>query len=79
MEQVTHVDSTALLDDAGLPTTATWDVGDLSLTMEPVAFSPVLLEADDGRVSRFPRAWCRFTAADGRQGHGWTEWNQPQP
>jgi hypothetical protein len=47
--------------------------------MEPVAFSPVLLEADDGRVSRFPRAWCRFTAADGRQGHGWTEWNQPQP
>ncbi len=61
----------------GLPESARWQVGDLALTVEPVAFSPVLLTAPDGRTSRFPRAWCRFTADDGRTGHGWTEWNQP--
>ena len=32
-----------------------------------------LLEAPDGRVSRFPRSLCRFEAADGRSGFGWTE------
>ena len=68
----------AELDPDGLPTTATWQLGDLDLAIEPVAFSPVLLTADDGRLSRFPRAWCRFTAADGRTGQGWTEWNQPE-
>ena len=78
MHGVATVDSTATLDPEGLPTSATWRVGDLELAIEPIAFSPVLLTADDGRVSRFPRAWCRFTAADGRTGQGWTEWNQPQ-
>ncbi|MCU1355142.1 MAG: hypothetical protein JWM89_560 [Acidimicrobiales bacterium] len=63
----------------GLPTTSRWHVGDLQMTVTPIAFSPVLLSSDDGRVSRFPRAWCRFDADDGRSGHGWTEWNQPQP
>jgi hypothetical protein len=45
--------------------------------VEPVAFAPVGLSASDGRYSRFPRAWCRFTAVDGRTGHGWVEWNLP--
>ena len=48
------------------------------LTIDPVAFSPVLLVDPAGRVSRFPRALCRYRAADGRAGVGWTEWNQPQ-
>jgi len=61
----------------GLPRSASWQVGDLELAVEPVAFSPVLLTAPDGRTSRFPRAWTHFTASDGRTGHGWTEWNQP--
>jgi hypothetical protein len=52
---------------------------DLDLTVVPLAHAPVLLEATDGRVSRFPRSLCRFDAADGRRGYGWTEWNQPQP
>jgi hypothetical protein len=78
MEAVTSVASSAELDGDGLPTTAAWQVGGLDLAIEPVAFSPVLLAAPDGRTSRFPRAWCRFTAPDGRTGHGWTEWNQPQ-
>jgi len=67
------------LDHEGLPTAGTWTLGELDLQVDPVAFSPVLLTAPDGRLSRFPRAWCRFTAADGRIGEGWTEWNQPQP
>ena len=45
----------------------------------PVGHAPVLLEATDGRVSRFPRSLCRFDAADGRSGYGWTEWNQLPP
>lgn len=67
------------LGDHGLPVSAHWQIADLDLQVVPVAFSPVLLTADDGRVSRFPRAWTRFVASDGRTGHGWTEWNQPQP
>jgi hypothetical protein len=43
----------------------------------PLAFAPVAMTSPDGRVSRFPRALCRFTADDGRSGYGWTEWNQP--
>ena len=81
MVGVDRVGSAATLGRDGLPDAATWRVGDLSVDIEPVAFSPVGLVAPPelgGRVSRFPRAWCRFRAADGRQGHGWTEWNQPQ-
>ena len=32
----------------------------------------------EDKVDRFPRALCRVTAADGRPGWAWTEWNQPQ-
>lgn len=38
--------------------------------------APVLLTAEDGRVSQFPRAWARVTTADGRSGVGWLEWNR---
>jgi hypothetical protein len=62
----------------GLPTKATMELGPLSLEVEPLGFAPVLLTSDDGRVSRFPRAMCRFTTPDGRTGTGWTEWNQLQ-
>lgn len=79
MRGIDTVANVADLDGDGLPVAATWTLGDLELRIDPVAFSPVRLDAPDGRVSRFPRAWCRFTASDGRTGHGWTEWNQPQP
>ncbi len=72
-----EVARTQVLGREGLPESGTWRIADLDLRLEPVAFAPVLLTADDGRVSRFPRAWCRYEAADGRVGHGWTEWNQP--
>jgi hypothetical protein len=78
-EQIACCDAAEELGPHGFPVAASATVGDLELSIEPVAFSPVLLSADDGRTSRFPRALCRFTEADGRTGVGWTEWNQPQP
>jgi len=62
-----------------MPTADVVEVGGLRLEVTPVAFAPVLLEDGTGRVSRFPRALCRFRdPATGRRGAGWTEWNQPQ-
>lgn len=52
---------------------------DLELTATPVALAPIRLDAPDGRWGRFPRGLCRFDAADGRSGYGWTEWNRPAP
>ena len=52
--------------------------GGLDLVIDPVASAPLVLTADDGRVSRFPRGQVRFTAGDGRTGTGWIEWNQPE-
>src|SRR5205823_155516 len=62
--------------DEGLPVVARMRLHDLDLTVVPLAHAPVLLEAADGRVSRFPRSLCRFDTTDGRRGYGWTEWNQ---
>jgi hypothetical protein len=76
-EQIDRCEASEELDAEGLPVTASVTCGDLELAIEPVAFSPVLL-VDEGSVSRFPRALCRFTEADGRTGVGWTEWNQPE-
>lgn len=62
----------------GFPEPGGATIGPLALSIEPVAFAPVLLRAPDGRVAHFPRALCRFTeTASGRSGVGWTEWNQP--
>ncbi len=70
------VHATEELGAAGFPTAATVDIGGLALTMEPLAFGPAWL-THGAQQDRFPRAMCRFTAADGRTGLGWTEWNQP--
>jgi hypothetical protein len=50
---------------------------DLDLTATPLLLAPIRLDAPDGRIGRFPRGLCRFDAADGRKGYGWTEWNRP--
>jgi len=60
-----------------LPISAAMELADLRLSVTPTSHAPVLLEAPDGRVSRFPRALCRFESPDGRSGFGWTEWCQP--
>jgi hypothetical protein len=61
----------------GFPGPTAMPLHDLELTATPLLFAPIRLEAPDGRTGRFPRALCRFGAADGRSGYGWTEWNQP--
>ncbi len=63
----------------GMPTAARVeaDPGGLILDVTPRAYGPLVLRADDGRVSRFPRAQVDLVAADGRTGSGWIEWNQP--
>jgi len=71
------VHATENLGPDDFPTDGSIAIGDLALDVEPIAFAPALL-AWEGRVSRFPRALCAFTAGD-RRGLGWTEWNQPAP
>jgi hypothetical protein len=75
------LDVTEELGVEGMPTAARARIepGGLELTIEPVAYAPLVLTASDGRVSRFPRGQVRFTASDGRHGTGWIEWNQPEP
>jgi hypothetical protein len=78
LEPIHHSFATEEVDASGFPVTGRIEVGDLHLDLRPLHFSPVLLVDPDGRVSRFPRALCRFIAIDGREGLGWIEWNQPQ-
>jgi hypothetical protein len=78
--QLTPVESGMVTEDDGghgFPTTASVLHDDLVVDIDPIAFGPILLTSPDGRVGRFPRAAARFTAADGRSGLGWIEWNQP--
>jgi hypothetical protein len=67
------------LGDEALPSSATMQLDGLQLSVTPTGHAPVLLEAPDGRVSRFPRSLCRFEETGGarRAGWGWTEWCQP--
>jgi hypothetical protein len=81
-QQIDRCTAEEVLGDHGFPTGGRIVCGDLDMEVHPVAFSPVHLVDDDGtmvRHARFPRALCRFEAADGRSGVGWTEWNQPSP
>lgn len=76
-EDVTTLTLDTTLGVEDLIEDATLRFAELELSVEPVAWSPVLLVAPDGREDRFPRALCRFRSADGRRGAGWIEFNQP--
>lgn len=80
VRSVSSLEVDEVLGGEGLPVSGTARVepGGLDLRIEPLAFGPVVLEAPDGRLSRFPRAVARFSAGDGRSGLGWIEWNQPE-
>jgi hypothetical protein len=80
VSEIKSVVATAEVADSGLVTRAKIVSGpdELELDVEPVAFGALRLEAPDGRLSLFPRAMCRITAADGRTGTGWVEWNRVQ-
>jgi len=73
------LDVTEELGAEGMPTSARVHIepGGIDLVIEPVAYAPLVLTADDGRISRFPRGQVRITTGDGRSGTGWIEWNQP--
>jgi hypothetical protein len=77
LELVTAFDARPELGAEAIPTSAALDVGDLAISVEPLAWSPVLLTSPDGRDARFPRAMARIRVADGRTGMGWIEFNQP--
>lgn len=61
----------------GTPARSHAEFAGTPVVVMPRAFAPVGLVSPDGREARFPRALCTFRAADGRTGHGWTEWHQP--
>jgi hypothetical protein len=71
------VENRVTLDDHQMPVRAEQRIGPVSFTTEPVGHAPLLLVAPDRRRTRFPRAMCRYTTADGRTGTGWTEYNWP--
>jgi hypothetical protein len=77
LTEATVVENAVDVDAERLPTAARQRIGDVAFTTEPVGHAPILLVAPDGRETRFPRAMCRYTTADGRTGTGWTEYNWP--
>jgi Ser/Thr protein kinase RdoA (MazF antagonist) len=82
IDEVSGAASAETVADNGLIETATVTITQpepaLALAIAPLAFGALRLEAPDGRVSHFPRAMCRVTAGDGREGLGWIEWNRNQ-
>ncbi len=83
---VTHFATTEGLDDEGIPAgpmqfeLRTQDEGAPTrrFTVEPIAWSPVLLVGPAGQQARFPRGMARFTDDDsGATGLGWLEYGQP--
>jgi len=71
--------STFVDGQGGLPSAASIDVAPGgSYDVVPLAFGALLMVADDGRVSHFPRAMARIRALDGATGIGWIEWNRVQ-
>lgn len=71
------VENAVDIDGEKIPVAARQRIGDVAFTTEPVGHAPILLVAPDGRETRFPRAMCRYTTAEGVVGTGWTEYNWP--
>lgn len=77
LTEIAGFDLDTRYDGDGLPDTASMQIGELALDVEVAGHAPVPLTAPNGRTGRLARSLCRFAAADGRAGWGWTEWNQP--
>jgi hypothetical protein len=80
VDEIAQVTATQTMRDDGLVAEARIESGptDLGLEIEPVAFGALRLEAPDGRLTHFPRAFCRVRTAGGVGGVGWVEWNRVQ-
>lgn len=81
LSELDAVDASEELNSDGLISSARMSLTPpgLEVAIEPLAFGPLRLESDDGRVALFPRAMCRIRSSDGHQGLAWTEWNCNQP
>ncbi|MDZ7674303.1 MAG: hypothetical protein U5K30_04450 [Acidimicrobiales bacterium] len=66
------------IESPGLLTGAHVRLGGVELGFDPVGGTPLELTDPEGRRTRNARALCRVTAADGRSGHAWVNWNEPQ-
>ena len=78
VDALLHAEASETLGEHGFPSAGDVRIADLELAVEPIAFAPTLLVGPEGQLDRFPRALCGFRTPDGREGRGWTEWNQPQ-
>lgn len=78
--ELDHVEASEELESNGLISHGRMrlDPPGLELEIEPLAFGPLRLISDDGRVAHFPRAACRLSCSDGRRGLAWVEWNRNQ-
>ena len=76
VEELDSVSASEEVGADGLITKAEIHYGELAVSVQPLAFGPLRLQAPDGRVSEFPRAMCRVQAGDGRAGVAWVEWNR---
>lgn len=77
LEEIPGFDVDTTHDEDGLPHRAEMRIGSHTFDVTVTAHTPVPLSAPDGRTGTLARALCRYEAADGRSGWGWTEWNQP--
>ena len=80
LEELTSLSTSETVAGSGLVTEGVIDLrsAGLQFTVTPIGDGPLLMVADDGRTTRFLRSCCTFTAADGRRGLGWVEWNHNQ-
>jgi hypothetical protein len=72
------VTARASFADNGLPvaTSIALNPGALEAVAGIRGHAPLRLEAPDGRVAWFTRAWATVSMSDGRAGAGWIEWNR---
>jgi hypothetical protein len=80
LTELNAVAARASFGDNGLPmaTAITIDSGALESIADIQGHAPLRLEAPDGRVAWFARAWATIATSDGREGVGWIEWNRNQ-
>ncbi len=76
LSELQSVSARASFEDNGLPLTTAIIYDDLEAAADIRGHAPLRLEAPDGRVAWFARAWASITTSDGRNGVGWIEWNR---
>ena len=76
LTELQSVSARASFGDNGLPLTTAIIYDELEAAADIRAHAPLRLEAPDGRVAWFARAWASISTSDGRSGVGWIEWNR---